>query len=690
MGIVRRLLGREKKSASALAPGYTLYLSGGNVIALNTYHIHTIIQHYTTVAPLNTAITKIAQAVGSLPYALKNKSTGELVTTHPVLDRLNRPNQEHQKTKRKFFEALITWKLLEGDCYIAATGRINQPPLDLYVLNPRFIQVLPDAAGYPSEYRYQPASQGQTVYRRDLRTNRFITDDRQQELLHIANFNPGSCQYEYEGMSAVVPLYLEVMQYLHASQHNLSLLMNGAQPSGALILKGKDGMPVTLTDDQYKRLKAQLETEFTGANNAGRPMLLEGGMEWQQISFKPKDMDWRAGKLDAEKQIYKRLGVPLPLVTDEKSTYNNMFEAKMDFYESTVIPAAEDVLDYFDTWLLPRYQDLQGQHLVVDVDSMDLLADRRLSKRKAVEENTVLMLNEKRNELGYEDIEGGDAVFTTTGTAMAGPDAEQEQPVMPSKPPFGGKSFEKKDMVQVDQSLDDPGVYAATTELSRQMYAELVTAFGKDMVDELIELGKFEQTQAVQSFIDTTTGEFIRQINKTTKKQLREQIMEGILNGETLPSIAERVGQVFDDARQSRIDTIAVTETTRAAGFAAREALDQAGLARSVWLAVRDGKTRDAHLYLDGRVSDSNGYFHVDGDRARQPGDFASASLNINCRCALRAALPDEKGNSFEQDTKIWEAREIKRQGYEVIVRKYVGMIFAIQKRAALARLTNG
>jgi HK97 family phage portal protein len=631
--------------------------------------------------------------VGSLPYALKNKGTGELVTAHPVLDRLNRPNQEHQKTKRKFFEALVTWKLLEGDCYIAATGRINQPPLDLYVLNPRFVQVTPDAAGYPSEYRYQPAMQGQTVYRRDLRTNRFITDDRQQELLHIANFNPGSCQYEYEGMSAVAPLYLEVMQYLHASQHNLSLLMNGAQPSGALILKGKDGMPVTLTDEQYKRLKAQLETEFTGANNAGRPMLLEGGMEWQQISFKPKDMDWRAGKLDAEKQIYKRLGVPLPLVTDEKSTYNNMHEAKMDFYESTVIPVAEEVLDYFDTWLLPRYLDAKGWHLVVDVDAMDLLAERRLTKRKAVEDNTVLMLNEKRGELGYDEIEGGDAVFTATGSAMAGPDAQGEEPPpmpLPGKPPQGGKGFETKDMIQVDQSLDDPAVYAATTELSRQMYFELVAAFGKDMLDEIIDLGAFEQTQAVQSFIDTSTGEFIRQINKTTKKQLREQLMEALLNGETLPSIAERVGRVFDGARQSRIDTIAVTETTRVAGFAAREALDQAQLPRSVWLAVRDGKTRDAHLYLDGRASDSNGYFHVDGDRAKYPGGFSDPALSINCRCALRAALPDEKANSFEQDTKIWEAREMKRQGYEVIVRRYAGMIFAIQKRAALARLGNG
>jgi predicted phage terminase large subunit-like protein len=155
MGVFSRLLGREKKSASALAPGYTLYLSGGHVVALNSYHIHTIIQHCSHVAPLNTAITKIAQAVGSLPYALKNKSTSELVTAHPVLDRLNRPNQEHQKTKRKFFEALVTWKLLEGNCYIAATGRINQPPLDLYVLNPRFIQVIPDNTGYPGEYRYQ-------------------------------------------------------------------------------------------------------------------------------------------------------------------------------------------------------------------------------------------------------------------------------------------------------------------------------------------------------------------------------------------------------------------------------------------------------------------------------------------------------------------------------------------------------
>jgi hypothetical protein len=278
---------------------------------------------------------------------------------------------------------------------------------------------------------------------------------------------------------------------------------------------------------------------------------------------------------------------------------------------------------------------------------------------------------------------------------MAGPDAEAEEPPAMLAPGMGklppaGKGFETKDMIQVDQSLDDPGVYAATSELSRQMYAELVVAFGADMVDELVELQTFAQTQAVQNFIEASTGEFIRQINKTTKKALREQLLEALLNGETLPSIAGRVGRVFDGARQSRIDTIAVTETTRAAGFAAREALDQAEIPRSVWLAVRDGRSREAHAYLDGKASDSGGYFHAEGDRARQPGGFASADLNINCRCVLRAALPDEKVHSYEQDTKIWEAREVKRQGYEVIVRRYAGMIFAIQKRAALARLGNG
>jgi hypothetical protein len=82
-----------------------------------------------------------------------------------------------------------------------------------------------------------------------------------------------------------------------------------------------------------------------------------------------------------------------------------------------------------------------------------------------------------------------------------------------------------------------------------------------------------------------------------------------------------------------------------------RELVDRyEGAVAQKFEAVMPLKNRDAHLYLDGKASDSNGYFHVDGEWAKYPGGFSDPASSVNCRCALRAALPDEKANSFEQE----------------------------------------
>ena len=47
------------------------------------------------------------------------------------------------------------------------------------------------------------------------------------------------------------------------------------------------GDGTVLSVAQYDRLKAQMEAQFAGADNAGRPMLLEGGLKWQAMSLSP-------------------------------------------------------------------------------------------------------------------------------------------------------------------------------------------------------------------------------------------------------------------------------------------------------------------------------------------------------------------------------------------------------------------
>ena len=84
-----------------------------------------------------------------------------------------------------------------------------------------------------------------------------------------------------------------------------SLLDNAARPSGALIYKGPDGAP-GLTADQFARLKSELENAYAGAVNAGKPMVLEGGLDWRAMSYTPSDMDFSDIRNSAAREIARR------------------------------------------------------------------------------------------------------------------------------------------------------------------------------------------------------------------------------------------------------------------------------------------------------------------------------------------------------------------------------------------------
>jgi phage portal protein BeeE len=62
---------------------------------------------------------------------------------------------------------------------------------------------------------------------------------------------------------------------------------------GALVYAGSAG---NLTGEQYARLKSELEVSYQGAGNAGRPLLLEGGLDWKALSLSPKDTDFVEAK----------------------------------------------------------------------------------------------------------------------------------------------------------------------------------------------------------------------------------------------------------------------------------------------------------------------------------------------------------------------------------------------------------
>ncbi|WCR58033.1 MAG: hypothetical protein PG980_000505 [Wolbachia endosymbiont of Ctenocephalides felis wCfeJ] len=103
-------------------------------------------------------------------------------------------------------------------------------------------------------------------------------------------FNPLSDWY---GLLPIEAAAYSIDQHNQAGAWNQAILQNGARPSGAIVIKStKDGSSGNLSQGQYQRLKEQINDHCSGSVNAGRPILLEGGLEWKEMSLTPRDMDF--------------------------------------------------------------------------------------------------------------------------------------------------------------------------------------------------------------------------------------------------------------------------------------------------------------------------------------------------------------------------------------------------------------
>jgi HK97 family phage portal protein len=164
-----------------------------------------------------------------------------------------------------------------------------------------------------------------------------------------------------------------------------------------------------LSDAQFERLKSELADQYQGTANAGRPLLLEGGLDWKPMSLTPKDMDFMEAKHSAAREIALAFGVPpMLLAIPGDNTYSNYQEANRVFWRQTVLPLAGRIGAAITQWLSPSFG--AGLTLAVDTDRIEALAPDRAALWDRVTNAPFLTVNEKRAATGYGALAGGDGL----------------------------------------------------------------------------------------------------------------------------------------------------------------------------------------------------------------------------------------------------------------------------------------
>ena len=333
-------------------------------------------------------VTKLARAVSSVDLHLYDFTRqGELrkIERHPILELMSRPNSAW--SSRQFIEKLATQYLIGGNAYVLGNNK-TRPPTELWLLPPENVTVRPGNL-LPEAYVYRPGTE--SVYPVNQVTGL-------SQVLHLRTVNPLD---EWNGLPPMAAAAYGVDVFNAGQEWNKSLLQNEARPSGALQMRqGKDGFTQQLTDEQYARLKDEVDSQYTGSGNAGRPLLIDGALEWVQMGLNARDMDHKENMLANARLIAGCYGTPPMLVNiPGESTFANYGEAKLAYWADTVLPFLGMILDDFNRWL-PR---LYGEKcfLWFDEEQVPALEPLREMKSRRLNASEYLTINEKREAMGH-------------------------------------------------------------------------------------------------------------------------------------------------------------------------------------------------------------------------------------------------------------------------------------------------
>lgn len=612
------------------------------------------------------AISGIANAASGIQWTLFSKRGEAMpteITDHPLLTLLKRPNP--LQGGAAFNGAIVAYFFISGNSFIEAASPNSGPPMELWPLRPDRFQIIPGEMGLPKEY----------IFKANGRDVVFPVDQikGQADILHMKTFHPLN---DWWGMSPIEAASYSIDQHNESGIWNLALLQNKATPSGALVVSTTDANPTgKIGDEQFQKLKDQMDERYSGSRNAGRPLILQGGLDWKEMSISPKDMDWIKGKNISAREVALAFGYPPILLSIQgDSTFANVKEARLALYEETVLPTMDFIRDEFNNWLVPAFGD--NLFLDYDRDSIPALAIKRQMVFDRVNTAGFLTINEKREATDFEPVEGGDTVLVPAGLipldlAVEGFDDDS---VEPDDDPDENTGHEDEDENDNDKSNRTPE--RKQTDLR---FNDFVTRW-----------------------INNNVGNQITKIYGTSRKKVIKTVRTAVANnlaeGETLVQLTNEIQKgitkTYKGFSKTRSRAIARTETTIASQEGSRgaaKALNIPNLEKE-WISdlsatargTSDSDTTD-HISMNGTKVDVDDKFLVpsnDGfDDMVGPGDpSAPADQIINCKCVTIFSTPGKSINvgSAAAKRRFWLKNIRERQRVE---KRFQSQIRAVFKR---------
>jgi len=212
--------------------------------------------------------------------------------------------------------------------------------------------------------------------------------------------------------------------------------------------------------------------------------------------------------------------------------------------------------------------------------------------------------------------------------------------------------------------LQEKGKASSSSLRERMHDLEIEVTSKKSYTHEQVQKAKkvkidFDTWIDQQEVLDALEDEaflFAESISETTAEALREELIEGMQNGESISELQDRIEEIYDGWDGYRAERIARTESARAYSKGHIEAWRSTGVVKNkVWVAASNACP--FCLDMDGTTVELDDTFMDEGDTqdvefggneismSQDYGDVGGPPLHPNCRCAMVAELNDDLGD---------------------------------------------